>query len=495
MSILNSILNSLLNGGQVHDYAHASQIFRSNNFALAPKAKYLFQVNFILSANAPSQTSTRQISYLVKSIDLPRFTFDVKDLNQYNRHTYIQDRIKYEPINIKFHDDNQNELRQLWQDYYNYYYADGTYDLNTYNNDDRYTDRNFSAWGLDHGSTSPFFSAIEIYSLNRGDSNKITLMSPVITSFSHDTHEYADGQGLMEATMQIRYNGVVYEDGYASGTPGFAENGFYDPSQSGISGQYPPGSYIDPTTGYLVQQPTAFTNRYQTNQPRGSFGFVEQGQNLDQTAQGGFSPQEIAAIQQNNQNIQFPSTVPLPPVFTQNLPDSTPPGASASSNGDNSVTSDQLGTTYTDGSTGQLLSQRGYNNEQINSALNFVDGLSQDQLSAAAVANNVQSNSTTRVLLAQEYIDNPTTTSYGTINYGQVTPVPTFTFSDPANPVAPVYNSQTWQQTLLTEGVPQSQVTLAESHINQLNYPPNTDLTGIARSYITYNNNVNTSVA
>ena len=39
-----------------------------------------------------------EIGVLVKSIDLPKFTVDVKDLNQYNRHTYIQDRIKYEPI-------------------------------------------------------------------------------------------------------------------------------------------------------------------------------------------------------------------------------------------------------------------------------------------------------------------------------------------------------------------------------------------------------------
>ena len=118
MTILNSILGSLLNGGQVHDYAHASQIFRTSNYARTPKSKYLFQVNFILSSEAPSSISTREISYLVKSVDLPRFTFDVKDLNQYNRHTYIQDRIKYEPINIKFHDDNQNGLRNLWQDYY-----------------------------------------------------------------------------------------------------------------------------------------------------------------------------------------------------------------------------------------------------------------------------------------------------------------------------------------------------------------------------------------
>jgi hypothetical protein len=493
MSILNSILNSLLNRGQVHDYAHASSIFRSNNFALAPKLKYLFQVNFVLGTEAPSQTNNREISYLVKSVDLPRYTIDVKDMNQYNRHTYIQDRIKYEPINIKFHDDNQNELRQLWQDYYNYYYADGTYDLNTYNNDDRYKRRNFSAWGLDHGSTAPFFSAIEIYSLNRGDSNKITLMSPVITSFNHDTHDYAEGQGLMEATMQIRYNGVVYEDGYANGTPGFAENGFYDPNRSDISGQYVNG-YIDPTTGFLVQQPSEFTNRYSTYQPHGSFGFADQGQSLNQSAQGGFTPQEIAAIQQNNQKIQFPSNVPLPPTFTQNLPDSNPPGAGASSNGDISISSTQLGTTYADGSTGQLLSQRGYNNDQINAAINFVGGLSQDQLTAAAVANNVQTESSTKFLLAQQFIDNPTTTDYGTINYGQVTPLPTFSFTNPASPITPIYNSQTWQQILISEGVPQSQVTIAESHINQINYPPNTDLTNIARNYIAYSNSVNTPV-
>jgi hypothetical protein len=101
----------MLNGGQVHDYAHAAQTFRTNNYARAPKSKYLFQVNFVLSSEAPVNVSTREITYLVKNIDLPKFTMDVKDLNQYNRHTYIQDRIKYEPITIKFHDDNQVQTR------------------------------------------------------------------------------------------------------------------------------------------------------------------------------------------------------------------------------------------------------------------------------------------------------------------------------------------------------------------------------------------------
>ena len=119
-SLLGSILNSLLHGGEVHDYAHAAQVFRTNNFSRAPKSKYLFYVNFVLASDVPNYIDASEIGYLVKTVDLPKFTMDVKDLNQYNRHVYIQDRIKYEPVNIKFHDDNSNGLRELWQNYYNY---------------------------------------------------------------------------------------------------------------------------------------------------------------------------------------------------------------------------------------------------------------------------------------------------------------------------------------------------------------------------------------
>ena len=108
MASLFSYLHSSLSGRQIHDYAHASQVFRSNNFARAPKSKYLFYVNFVVSSDVPSNIDTSEIGYLVKSVELPKFSIDVKDLNQYNRHVYIQDRIKYEPITIKFHDDNNN---------------------------------------------------------------------------------------------------------------------------------------------------------------------------------------------------------------------------------------------------------------------------------------------------------------------------------------------------------------------------------------------------
>ena len=90
------------------------------------KYKFLFYVNFVLGQGVPSYISTREIGYLVKSVELPKFTVDVKDLNQYNRHTYIQDRIKYEPVTIKFHDDNNNLINKLWYAYYTYYYKDAT---------------------------------------------------------------------------------------------------------------------------------------------------------------------------------------------------------------------------------------------------------------------------------------------------------------------------------------------------------------------------------
>jgi hypothetical protein len=61
MASLSSYLHSSLSGRQMHDYAHASQVFRSNNFARAPKSKYLFYVNFVVSSDVPSNIDTSEI--------------------------------------------------------------------------------------------------------------------------------------------------------------------------------------------------------------------------------------------------------------------------------------------------------------------------------------------------------------------------------------------------------------------------------------------------
>jgi len=494
-SLLGSFLNSLANRGQVHDYAHASQIFRTNSFARSPKYKYLFYVNFVLARDVPSYISTQEIGYLVKNIDLPRFTFDVKDLNQYNRHVYIQDRVKYEPVNIVFHDDNSNGLRELWQNYYNYYYADGQYSLSDYNHDDRYQTRRFSSWGLDNGSLTPFFSAVEIYSMFGGQTNKITLMSPIITSFSHDKHDYFETQGIMEATMQLRYNGVTYEDGYTQGIPGFNDAAYYDNNVSDLSGQYA-GYFQDPSTGQLVPQPDNFINPVQARQSQsGSFGFIDQANQYNPTSNTGLTDFELASINYNNSiqngNTVFPVADINNPVFSQNPPDvqpiANPEAAIGYINPDTNNTVAATVNPYSDGTFQSALFNQGYNVTQINSAAEFIATVPQTTLDQYGFTNSI----TAQTLLSQQYIDNPANVNnIGTINYGQPSSIPSnIDFTNPVSPVNPTYNSQTWQETLASQGYRSSEIAIAASHIAQINIAPGTNVANIAESYIKYNNN------
>jgi hypothetical protein len=495
MASIWGFLNSLLGGGDVHDYAHAAQVFRTSNFSRSPKYKFLFYVNFILGQGVPKHISTREIGYLVKSIDLPKFSIDVKDLNQYNRHTYIQDRIKYDPVTIKFHDDNQNGLRELWQDYYNYYYADGVYSLNDYNYDDRYQPRLHSAWGLDNGSLTPFFSAIEIYSMQSGKANKITLMSPVIIGFNHDIHDYTESNGVMEATMQVRYNGVTYEGGYVRDMPGFNESAYYDNTLSSLSGAFGRNFFINPVTGQLNQQGANFTNRGQYyQQQQGSFGFVDQGNFYNPSANQGFSPEEINAIIKNNDlnqtnaNTQFPladtnkqpvaTAVPLPPPRPSDIDTNTQSIDTASSATPTNP--------FQAGGWQNTLWNQGYSAEQVNNASNFIATVPTTTFATYGGFTNTE---TAKALIAQQYIDDPNSVaSIGSINYGQPTSVPSMiSFANPTNPPSAVYNSDDWIQTLKLQGYTNSDITLAKSHINTLNIPPGFNLVPLAKNYIQNN--------
>jgi hypothetical protein len=493
---LNSLASILTRGGGVHDYAHAAQVFRTSGFSRSPKYKFLYYVNFVISTDVASNVNASEIGVLVKSIDLPKFTVDVKDLNQYNRHTYIQDRIKYEPVTIKFHDDNNNALRQLWADYYNYYYADGKYDLNTYNNDDRYQtgSNHVSAWGLDNGSDVPFLSAIEIYSMYGGQSNKITLMTPVITSFSHDTHEYSDGQGVMEATMQVRYNGVTYEDGFVSGIPGFSDSAYYDNTPSSLSGSLVNGNYyIDPLTGQLQQQTDGFSNRNAVGEQYGYYDTQQQGYQYDPSSNQNLSSAEIDAIINNDSNgsnadTVFPvadtntqtiaTSVPLPPV-NPNVLDST-------ANPDSTSNSNITLSPYTTGSWQQTLWNQGYSAEQINSASDFIATVPTSTVAGYGGFSNTVSS---QALIAQQYIDNPSSVNnIGTVNFGQPTNVPSsLTFSDATTPPSAQYNSNTWQAELAAQGYSQSDINAAATHLSQINLAPGTNLTSLAQNYILYN--------
>jgi hypothetical protein len=81
----------------------------------------------------------------------------------------------------------------------------------------------------------------------------MTLVNPVIGSFSHDSLDQADGQGIMNNTMQILYETVIYKAGIVNknNVPGFATV-HYDNSPSplsvlggGTNSIFGPGGVVD----------------------------------------------------------------------------------------------------------------------------------------------------------------------------------------------------------------------------------------------------------
>ena len=239
----------------LRDYTHASKTFRTNAYELKPRFKFLFHVQFTLNVEeiqkmsnatifSPTQIST--MSLAVKTVDLPKYNIDVATLNQYNRKRLVQTKINYEPVTITFHDDGGDNIREMWYQYYSYYYRDPAqqYISNApvtngsigsiqtkqngfgYNNRDIYAQNrsgSVSDWGYigenfrDGTSTAsgkpPFFKDIQIIGFDQHKYARYILINPLITNWNHDTYDYAQGNGTMQHTMTIRYETVKYLNG------------------------------------------------------------------------------------------------------------------------------------------------------------------------------------------------------------------------------------------------------------------------------------------
>lgn len=228
----------------LRDYQHAARVFTDDQFRLLPKQKFLYHVAFNINEAALKSIDLKErhkneINMLVKSTDLPNFKITTETLNQYNRKKNVQTTHKYNEINIKFHDDNMGLVNQLWQNYYSYYYADSNAAQNagTYN---RTATRNFdyvtSNFGLDNGSTLPFFNYITIYQMARHEYVSYKLINPIITSWNHNNLDYSQNTGH-DNSVTLAYEAVAYGNGLVSaGDPeGFGQE-HYDTTPSPLKG-------------------------------------------------------------------------------------------------------------------------------------------------------------------------------------------------------------------------------------------------------------------
>lgn len=265
----------------LRDYTHASKTFTTNSYELKPRFKFLFHVSFTLNVQAiPALRGTIsndeiiQYSYLVKTVDLPKFNISNDVLNQYNRKRIVQTKIEYEPVSITFHDDGGDNSRNMWYNYFKYYYKDPSQKyLSTaeptngfigklanyqtgfsYNNRDIYDQErigNVNDWGYigeayndgtqDSSGKPPFFRDIRITGLDQHKFAQYILINPLITNWSHDQYDYSQGNGIMTNTMQIRYETVKYFSGALSGAKpdvnvvGFADPAHYDTRKSPLA--------------------------------------------------------------------------------------------------------------------------------------------------------------------------------------------------------------------------------------------------------------------
>ena len=302
----------------LRDWQHASRIFRSNFYKNAPKFKFLFHTYFAINPTITpfaSGTTTplqgllqgslgsfgaNNYGLLVKEVKLPSFTFTNVQYNQYNRKRIVQTKIKYDPIEITFHDDNADQVTQLWESYYTYYYNDGlnlgnvlsgaaggpqsTNSLTNYNTRNTYVPSTGAEqennWGFSGGQDSngattgskqPFFKNITVFGFNRHNFTAFTFVNPIIASFQHDSYNYSEGGGTMQNRMTIDYEAVAYNYGSMDGkTPGDIVTGFgqpesYDttPSPIGLPGSNSAalgvGGLIDAAGGFL-NNPNGYGN-------------------------------------------------------------------------------------------------------------------------------------------------------------------------------------------------------------------------------------------
>jgi len=233
---------------------------------LMPKQKFLFHVVFntdeTLFVDGFNSNERYQLNMLVKACDLPKYNMSMEEKTQYNKKMYTATRIAYEPVNITFHDDHADTVNAFWKKYYEYNIADSVgmnNDLTISNTKDDYYDfgdkRSTTKFGLDtpKQSKKPYLKGIEIFVLHKQRFTSMTLVNPVIGSFSHDNLDQADGAGIMNNTMQILYETVIYKAGIVNknNVPGFATINYdHSPSPLSILGGgtnsiFGPGGIVD----------------------------------------------------------------------------------------------------------------------------------------------------------------------------------------------------------------------------------------------------------
>lgn len=241
------------------DWQHAARLYVDDVYRLSPKPKWLFYAVFNINPAATSNTAFQQqnrseLNFLVKQMDLPKYTLEIENLNQYNRKTTTYTRINYDQVNLVFHDDNNGVSNAMWAMYYSHYFADRLNSQSPYSdiNPPAYQSHTYDAkssfpyrYGLDVStSLNPFFNSIQLITLSKHKFTSYLLCHPRITTWQHDTMDQSEGNGVVQNNMTIAYDAVIYTTGTVS---------FGDPTGFGTLHYDTSLSPLGPTNSQFLQ--------------------------------------------------------------------------------------------------------------------------------------------------------------------------------------------------------------------------------------------------
>jgi hypothetical protein len=213
-----------------------------------------------------------QIAPLVKQVEMPSFKLETTPLNQYNRKRLSQTKMAFEPVKMVMHDVADGKTLKFWDMYYRYYFNDGNepgknepvqapsqnkaIGLESFvkgiipsinpaianlpssvrtvfqgaappgskspnnTNGDKSALQNIIADKLDNHkfgfnlgqvkNIRNLISTIDIFQVHGGRFNKVTLVNPRISAFTHDTLNYSVSDKTLELTFTFEYEYAYY---------------------------------------------------------------------------------------------------------------------------------------------------------------------------------------------------------------------------------------------------------------------------------------------
>jgi hypothetical protein len=217
--------------------------------AYAPKYQFLFVVEFKFAAEYTALNSNN-IAFVVKSSSRPKVDFEYDDVNYYNFHSKAIKRTMYQPMNMHFYDDDQNNAMRFYTSYLKLMSPIANMNFNHAVSQLNFFDASAMEYGaMDRGTIdqglkgSPYSASvgalknpsgviiqqINLYHVYRQGRlmNVYKFFNPRLTSLELD--DLSMEGDVNEFSMQFSYDGMFIVPGYD----------LYDALSSGSGGDYP----------------------------------------------------------------------------------------------------------------------------------------------------------------------------------------------------------------------------------------------------------------